>query len=170
MMFARIFSYELMFMALLSPLLYTFQGVASSFSDYPLSSFAQNFGDSFNCILGTDPVDDGAYPTEELTCSAVSNISSWLCYVLATVLVGISVNAILEKVSSAVFTRSMILAIAISFLTLLVYDGKKEDVRHSCICTHTHAFSNVRSPINATMHSFTANLCEPRRSLQSLLY
>src|SRR5690554_3266017 len=113
-------------MLLASPLLYICQGVASSLHDYPMNSFVSNLEDGFGCLFGFTPanLDTAAYSTAPLHCTS-THVLVVLAYVFGTALVIFCMNYILGATSSVVFTRSLMVAVAVSFVVLLIYDGKQ---------------------------------------------
>lgn len=126
----RIFSYQFFFLLLASPFLYACQGIVSSMSDYPIGSFSSNLQDGFGCLFGITPTDSDTvtYSTEALQCSPF-HLIVLLSFVAGTALVILCVNYILGVTSSVAFTRSLVVAVAVSFVVLLIYDGKQSSVR-----------------------------------------
>jgi hypothetical protein len=137
-------SFQFVFILLVSPLVYTLQGMATP-GDwtqlYPSTQCSANFLDGLRCFFGRldDDTAENGY-AEPAHCGFSFLIV--LFHVLSIILVGVSVDKIVHAGATKIMFRGISAGIILALFVLLIYDfydpdfnyGLPVDVLH-CVCT-----------------------------------
>ena len=136
--------FQFIFILLVSPLVYTLQGMGTP-GDwthlYPSTQCSANFLDGLRCFFGQldDDTAENGY-AEPAHCSL--SLIFVLFHVLSIILVGVSVDKIVHAGATKIMFRGISAGIILAVIAMLIYDlydpdfnyGLPVDILH-CICT-----------------------------------
>ena len=116
--------FQLIFASIISPLVYSLQGLAASddwLTLYPSSSFSDNLLEGFQCFLGTlDEERASSGYVDEAICQY--SITLLLFHSFSIISVGVAVDKIINAGATKVMYRGVSAGIIISAVTLYIYD------------------------------------------------
>ena len=113
-----LFMYQTVFTALLSPILYIFQGVTSHFGAFPMDTFFENISNSLSCLQGKN-VYSGDYNNYNSGCGG--SIYLILLYVVSNLVISACLGRVLQH-NSTILGRVLAASVFFAFIALAVYD------------------------------------------------